>query len=247
VTDALLRFSIRSSAARALVCIASALLLHALLVIVLPRGARQAMLAIAHPVDLDLAEMKDEARPAPPPNVLPGPADTAEKPAPPHRAPRVLVKNETTARDSKDTVASGEDDANKGGLVSPTSTIDGPPPISSAPPSPPPRLAPPPVVVPPPAPAIDRSRAAALSGSNEWSCPWPDEAEADGIDIAVVVVTITVDASGHATRVDVVDPGHGFGRETRRCAMQRTYVPALDRDGRPTASTMKPIRVRFAR
>lgn len=79
-----------------------------------------------------------------------------------------------------------------------------------------------------------------------WSCPWP--AEADAIDDAVAVVQITVDPAGRAARVDLVnDPGYGFGREARRCALRETYAPALDRDGRAVLGTTKPIRVRFAR
>jgi len=72
--------------------------------------------------------------------------------------------------------------------------------------------------------------------------------EADQIDDAVVVVTVMVDTTGRASKVEVLaDPGHGFGREARRCALREVYVPGLDRDGRPTASATKSIRVRFSR
>jgi protein TonB len=84
--------------------------------------------------------------------------------------------------------------------------------------------------------------------AGEWSCPWPNEAELEQIDEATVTIRAFVSEQGVATRVEVVaDPGHGFGREARRCAMHERYVPALDRDGRPIASITKPIRVRFSR
>ncbi|HSO39213.1 MAG TPA: energy transducer TonB, partial [Labilithrix sp.] len=99
----------------------------------------------------------------------------------------------------------------------------------------------------PPAPAsVDRSRPAALARGAAWSCPWP--AEADPIDDATVVIAVVVDERGHASKVDVLtDPGYGFGREARRCALREVYTPGLDRDGRAVASTLKSIKVRFAR
>ena len=111
-----------------------------------------------------------------------------------------------------------------------------------------PALAAPPPVTPIAAPTPDRSRPATLMHGElwSWSCPWPTEA--DAIDDAVAVVRITVDPAGRAARVDVVnDPGYGFGREARKCALRETYAPALDRDGRAVLGTTKPIRVRFAR
>jgi len=102
-----------------------------------------------------------------------------------------------------------------------------------------------PITAPPP-PPIDHSRAPALARGGQWSCPWP--AEADAIDHAVVVVSIAVDSAGRATKVDLLeDPGYGFGREARRCALREHYAPGLDRDGHAAPATTKPIRVRFSR
>lgn len=94
---------------------------------------------------------------------------------------------------------------------------------------------------------VDRSRPASLVRKGDWACPWPAEAEAEQIDQAVVVIAVTVSETGRALSVDVRDPGYGFGREARRCAMREAYVPALDREGRPTTAVTKPIRVRFSR
>jgi len=86
-----------------------------------------------------------------------------------------------------------------------------------------------------------------LLRAKEWDCPWPPEADAEQIDEAYVVIVVHVDATGRATRVDITDPGHGFGREARRCALRERYTAGRDRDGQPTATTTKPIRVHFAR
>jgi hypothetical protein len=45
----------------------------------------------------------------------------------------------------------------------------------------------------------------------------------------------------------LADPGNGFGREARRCAMAKRYAAALDRDGGAIAGTTRPFRVHFSR
>jgi len=97
-------------------------------------------------------------------------------------------------------------------------------------------------------PTVDRSRAAGLGGSKSWNdCPFPPEADVDNIDQAAVLVQITVAPDGRASGVRVVsDPGHGFGRSARACAMQRRYQTALDRDGSPIGGTFS-VNVTFAR
>jgi periplasmic protein TonB len=96
-------------------------------------------------------------------------------------------------------------------------------------------------------PRPDQSRPPALAGGREWSCPFPSEADTEEIDSAIVVIKISVNASGTVEDVAVVkDPGHGFGREARQCALSKSWTAALDRDGRPIdASTV--LRVRFDR
>lgn len=106
---------------------------------------------------------------------------------------------------------------------------------------------------PPPPPPVqegpDRSRAATVSSGSNWSsCPFPPEADADQIDYAVVTLVVTVRPDGSAQSVRVTqDPGHGFGRSARMCALGQRYVTALDRGGNATAGTTAPIRVIFTR
>jgi periplasmic protein TonB len=95
--------------------------------------------------------------------------------------------------------------------------------------------------------AVDLSRTAQLAGSGEWRCPFPPEADADQVDEAAAVIDVIVGPEGKAQRATILqDPGHGFGREARACAMREGYVPALDRDGKAVASSKK-FRVKFER
>jgi outer membrane biosynthesis protein TonB len=94
----------------------------------------------------------------------------------------------------------------------------------------------------------DDSRGASLGDGDEWNCPFPAESGAAQIDEAYVtlIVDVAVDGSARAVRV-LSDPGSGFGREARQCAMSKRYVTALDREGRALSGTTKPIRVHFSR
>jgi protein TonB len=101
---------------------------------------------------------------------------------------------------------------------------------------------------PPPPPKQDLSRPADVVGSKSWSCPFPDEADQDQIDFAQVIVIVTVRADGSAQSVQVQgDPGHGFGRAARMCALARKYSPGVDSDGNPVTKSTPPIRVTFSR
>jgi periplasmic protein TonB len=100
---------------------------------------------------------------------------------------------------------------------------------------------------PPPPPGPDLSRSLALAGGTSWNCPFPPEADADQVDQAVVRVQVTVRADGSAASVSVLsDPGHGFGRAARLCALQKRYQPALDHDGNAMVAS-SPVTVRFNR
>lgn len=101
---------------------------------------------------------------------------------------------------------------------------------------------------PPPPPGPDLSKPATLAGSASWNCPFPPEADAEQIDSAVVVLLITVRPDGTPLSVQVVsDPGTGFGRAARICALGKRYTPGLDKTGAVTTSTMPPVKVRFSR
>lgn len=94
---------------------------------------------------------------------------------------------------------------------------------------------------------VDRSRTVQRTGSGDWKCPFPAEADVDQIDEASAVVAVTVGADGKVVSAAIEqDPGHGFGREAKSCALRESYAPALDRDGKPIAGTKK-FRVLFTR
>jgi protein TonB len=96
-------------------------------------------------------------------------------------------------------------------------------------------------------PTEDRSRPVSLGGSSSWNCPFPPEADADDINQAVVPVQVTVKPDGSPSAATVVgDPGHGFGRAARSCALTRHYQPALDRSGTAILSSAL-LNVRFTR
>ena len=97
------------------------------------------------------------------------------------------------------------------------------------------------------APAEDKSRPVGLGGSASWNCPFPPEADADQIDQAVVGVQVTVRPDGSAQAAQVVsDPGHGFGRMAKQCALAKRYQPALDRSGAAILGSGL-VNVRFSR
>jgi protein TonB len=102
-----------------------------------------------------------------------------------------------------------------------------------------------------PAPAPvgpDRTRAASFNGSTEWNCPWPQEADAEQVDEAYVTVEVAVNADGRPSQVAIVkDPGHGFARKARECAMSKTFTTALDREGKAIPGKTKPFRIHFER
>jgi protein TonB len=109
-----------------------------------------------------------------------------------------------------------------------------------------------PAAMPPPSPRSiergpDRSRRPAVAGGLEWRCPFPPEADAEGIDDAVATIRIDVAVSGAVRSVSIQsDPGHGFGREARRCALTKAWTPALDREGSAVDGTAV-VKVRFTR
>lgn len=90
----------------------------------------------------------------------------------------------------------------------------------------------------------------AQPASRAWDCKhlFPAEADANDINTATVMITVTVRPDGSAQAVKVIaDPGNGFGRAARTCALSQRYNAALDRSGQATTGTTAPFPVRFER
>jgi protein TonB len=93
----------------------------------------------------------------------------------------------------------------------------------------------------------DRSQPARMTGGLDWNCPFPEQANTDGVDRAIATIRVDLDSRGRTKSVAVVrDPGHGFGSAARRCALTKRWVAALDRTGTPVASSVT-VAVRFVR
>jgi protein TonB len=218
----------------------------------LPRAAA----ATSQEIDI----VREEPPPAPPPE----PAKEEEKPAaapvhvatpnapPPPPAPAAAAKVVTAEPDTKEvdltnTVVEGNADSFAGGLTASngtsTTAVHSMPAPSGVPGGTGPVTAPPVQVQGP-----DLSRPASVGGGAEWNCPFPAEADTAQIDDAYVTLQVDVRADGSPTAARVVaDPGNGFGREARRCAMNKRYSTALDHDGHPIAGPTRPFRVHFSR
>jgi periplasmic protein TonB len=93
----------------------------------------------------------------------------------------------------------------------------------------------------------DQSRGLRLRGGRDWNCPFPPEADIDQIDNTSVNLEVSARGDGTIESVRVTsDPGHGFGREAKACAMRQGFDAALDRDGKGIAAK-KVFRVSFNR
>lgn len=98
------------------------------------------------------------------------------------------------------------------------------------------------------APAVDLSKPAKPPPGSIWKCPFPPEADAEQIHRAKVVLVVVVNAAGRPKSVSVVsDPGFGFGRAARRCAMQRKFLAGVDKFGKPAETATRPFTVTFDR
>ena len=210
-------------------------------------------------VTQEIEVLKEELPPPPPPPVAepvnkpdPAPARLTPHeapPPPPAQAAKVLTA-ETKPDEPLDltgnTIVTGNADQFAGGFT--TSNGTNPNAVHTAPsPTGVPGGTGTPQAAPPPPTAIDHTRSASLSGGAQWSCPFPPEADTAQVDEAFVSLQVDVRPDGTPTSVAVLqDPGNGFGREARRCAMQKHYQNALDHDGNAVAGTWK-ARVHFSR
>jgi protein TonB len=106
----------------------------------------------------------------------------------------------------------------------------------------------PPQAPPPQVAGPDRTRTAGPGGTEWSSCPFPPEADTAQIDEAYVTIQVDVRPDGTPGAVRVLsDPGNGFGREARRCALGKHFTTALDHDGNSIPGTTRPFRVHFSR
>jgi protein TonB len=193
------------------------------------------------------AEVKPEA-----PAARPLSREAPPPPPPPAQAAKVLTqesKPDEPVDLTGNTIVQGNADAFAGGFTTATGTgtaaartAPGP---SAAPGGGGPATGAPQAAAPP---GPDLSRSASLGGGSEWSCPFPQEADTAQIDEAWVTLQVDVKADGSPATVRVLgDPGNGFGREARRCALGKRYSTALDPKGTPIAGTTKAFRVHFSR
>ena len=197
-------------------------------------------------------EPAPEPAPAPKPVVMKAPAEKPPEQAPsPATAGKTLTANAdpNAPVDFSDfTMVQGEGTSYAGGItakdgksksaVTTAPVADGKPDgkgtASAAPPPPPPE-------------GPDLSRPA-TTARKDWKCPFPPEADADDVNNAVVSVIVTVRPDGSPASVKVVaDPGHGFGRAARMCALARKYNAGKDAEGNLTTKSTPPIRVTFSR
>jgi periplasmic protein TonB len=178
--------------------------------------------------------------PQPPPAPLPGPPPATARPSAPRRAAEVLMaaREKEPARPDRPVLdfTAGTAAVFSGGTASADGALaPGPGQSHSLP------------AVGDGAGIADRSRRAAVAGPLDWGCPFPQEADAAGRDEAVAALSILVSREGAAEAVTVLgDPGAGFGRAARSCALTRRYLPARDRQGNPVASELV-VHVRFLR
>lgn len=201
----------------------------------------------------------DRPKPPPDPPQEPAPAvapPTPTAPAARSPAPRTRIKIGDPPAPAGKIVAAppgpldltgevfveGQGSAYAGGATSPGGAGTTPARQPGAAPPPPP---------PPPAPAAakPRSRATGVSlRSEQWSCPWPDEAQDLPLDEQTATIRVTVRPDGSVEASEVVqDPGAGFAAAALRCARSTRFTPATDADGRPIRAVSPAIRVHFYR
>ncbi len=94
----------------------------------------------------------------------------------------------------------------------------------------------------------DFSLPARLGGAVQWACQWPERFNNglnDGRKI-VAHVAVEVDVDGSAVHVRVTDdPGYGFGRTARDCALHGQYIPGRGADGQIARAWTKSFQVIF--
>jgi protein TonB len=220
-------------------------------------------IVVPHEPNAEIEILRDETPPPPPPpapvetakaEVTPPPARSPHEAPPPPPAPAQAAKvltQETKPDEPVDltgnTFVTGNADQFAGGFTAGNGTNPNAVHSLPSPTGVPGGTGTPQAAPPPPPPGPDRSRAPSLGGGLQWSCPFPPEADTAQIDDAFVSLQVDVSPDGSPTAARITaDPGNGFGREARRCAMMKHYQSALDHDGNPIPGIWK-ARVHFSR
>jgi protein TonB len=93
----------------------------------------------------------------------------------------------------------------------------------------------------------DQSHGPSVIGGLSWDCPFPAQADVDGVNRAQVSLHVQVDPRGRPIRVvPLSNPGHGFADAARACALRKQWLPGTDRTGRPSTTGIT-LNVRFVR
>jgi outer membrane biosynthesis protein TonB len=90
-------------------------------------------------------------------------------------------------------------------------------------------------------PAVDKSRPARLTpGANSSRCRFPSEAMAEQVSQMDVRVLVVVGSDGKPTSSSLRgnDPGLGFARRAKECAMRASFIPGWDKYGKPSTTTI---------
>jgi serine/threonine-protein kinase len=92
-------------------------------------------------------------------------------------------------------------------------------------------------------PAHGRARPASLLPN--WECEYPGQPFYLDLE-AWLVATVLPDGKPESVQL-LSDPGHGFGKAARECAMRQPFVPGLDEHAQRIRSKTRPFLVRFIR
>jgi protein TonB len=232
-----------SMATLATVAFHGALVVIAMIAGVASGAGKQALIAVSEMIEVDLPK----EQPEPPPPAVEAESTRIKQQTPDQEAPapeaaqaaEALTANEDVV-DFGDTLVTGTGSAYAGGVTESTGTstqavrddraraggVIGGTGIG---------------------PAVDRSRPPRLAGGNAWNCPFPEESDLESTDHAVVTLRVVVAKDGGVSSVQIMrDPGMGFGREAKRCALSKRWAPAWDVNG-AAIDGVTDVNVRFDR
>jgi protein TonB len=206
-------------------------------------------------IDINMDEPPPPPKPEPEPEPEPEPPPTAQHKAPTPEAPpapaeaaKVLTAESDPNEpvDLTNTIVQGEAEVYRGGITASSGTSKTAVRNTAAVPTGIGAGTPKATVV--AAPKVDLSKAPTPIDPNYWkNCPFPSEADPEGINQAKVTLAVIVSPDGRGRTVTVVkDPGFGFGKAARACALRAAYSPGLNAAGQAIEQTTT-FTVRFTR